>query len=82
MKNEDLEKMYKKKLHNSSMALYGVAPPIILGQAHVIFAAIKSATFRGPNLRRKGLFGFGSTAIPMAGHTPNLSSSNIPRSHH
>jgi hypothetical protein len=63
---------------NSSIALYGVASPLILGQAHVIFAAIKSATFRSPNLRRKGLLGFGSTAIPMAGRTPNLSSSNTP----
>jgi hypothetical protein len=33
-------------------------------------------------LRRKGMLGFGSTAIPMAGHTPTFSSSNTPHSHH
>jgi hypothetical protein len=33
-------------------------------------------------LRRKGLLGFRSTTIPMAGRTPTFSSSNTPRSRH
>jgi hypothetical protein len=78
MKIEDLEKNTRRYLINSSITLYGVASPLILGQAHVIFTAIKSATYRSPNLRRKGLLGVGSTAIPMAGRTPNHSSSNTP----
>jgi hypothetical protein len=61
---------------NLSIALYGAGSLLILGQAHTIFAAIKSTIFRSPNLMRKGLLGFGSTAIPMARRTPNLSSSN------
>jgi hypothetical protein len=59
-----------------------IASPLILDQAHVIFAAIKLATFRSLNLRRKGKLGFGSNAIPMAGYTPNPSSSNTPYSGH
>jgi hypothetical protein len=61
---------------NLSIDLYGAASSLILGQAHVIFAAIKSATLRSPNLMRKGMLGFCSTTIPMAGRIPNLSSSN------
>jgi hypothetical protein len=62
----------------SSIERYGAASPLFFGQVHVIFAAIKSATFRSPNLRRKCLLGFGSTAIPMAGRTPIFSSLNAP----
>jgi hypothetical protein len=42
MKDEDLEKYTRRHFINSSFALYGAASPLILGQAHVIFAAIKS----------------------------------------
>jgi hypothetical protein len=38
---------------NSSIDKYGAASPLFLGQAHVIFAANKIATFRSPDLRRK-----------------------------
>jgi hypothetical protein len=45
---------YKKSYFiNSSIDKYGAASFLFLGQAHVIFAANKTATFRSPNLRKK-----------------------------
>jgi hypothetical protein len=71
-------KYTKSYFINSSIDKYGAASLLFLGQAHVIFAANKTATFRSLNLRRKGLLGFCSTTIPMAGRTPTFSSSNTP----
>jgi hypothetical protein len=51
-------------------------------QAHVIFGAIKTSSFRSPYLRIKGLLGLGLTTIPMVGRSPTFSSSNTPHSHH
>ena len=62
----------KNYFRNSSIDTYGAASLSFLGQAHVIFAANKTATFRSPNLRRKGLLGIRSTTIPMAGRTPTF----------
>ncbi len=82
MKDEDLDEIYKELLHNSSIDKYGAASLLFLGQAHVIFAANKTATFRSPNLRRKGLLGLRSTTLPKAGRIPTFSYSNTPRSRH
>jgi hypothetical protein len=71
-------KYTKSYFVNLSIDKYGAASPLVLGQAHVIFVANKTTTFRSPNLRRKGLLGFRSTTIPMVGR----SFSNTSRSRH
>jgi hypothetical protein len=47
-------KYTKSYFINSSIDKYGAVSLLFLGHAHVIFAANKIATFRSPNLRRKG----------------------------
>jgi hypothetical protein len=49
---------------NSYIERYGAASPIFLGQAHVIFAAIKTTTLRSPNLRKKGMLGLDCPPYP------------------
>ena len=66
----------------SSIACYGAASPLVLGQAHVIFAGIKSANFQSPYWRGKGLLGFGSATICMAGRNSTFSSFKYPHSRH
>jgi hypothetical protein len=51
-------KYTKRYFINLSIDTYGAASPLFLGQAHVIFIANKTTTFKSPNLRRKGLLGF------------------------